>query len=192
MQREIEIKFLNIDVGEVRAKLTAAGAKLIKPMRLMRRAIIKTPKMIVRETFARVRDEGDKITMTLKQINENKKDYNEVEITVSDFEKAIEILTGCGIPQVSYQESKREEWILDDAQICIDEWPWANPFIEIEGESDDQLKNIARRLGFDWDNAAFGTVWEVYYDAYPHLKGTKPDVQDFKFDAPLPKSWAKY
>ena len=191
MKREIEVKFLNIEPTAIREKLSAAGAQIISPMRLMRRAVIKTPEMISREAYARVRDEGDKITMTFKQINQNKEDYDEVEITVDDFEKAIEILTGCGIPKVSYQESRREEWILDNVQICIDEWPWANPYIEIEGEDEDQIKDIAQRLGFDWENAVRGTVWEVYYDAFPHLKGTKPDVDDFKFGDPLPKSWVK-
>lgn len=189
MQREIEVKYLNVDVDDVRKKLSEAGAKMINPMRLMRRTIIKTPEMIKRNAFARVRDEGDKITMTLKQINQNKKDYDEVEIVVSDFEKAIEILTACGIPQVSYQESKREEWMLDNVQICIDEWPWANPYIEIEGETENQIKNISKRLGFNLSEAVRGCVWEVYYDAFPNLKGAKPDVEFFRFGDALPDSW---
>jgi len=191
MQREVEVKFLNINIKSIRKTLLKAGAEMVKPMRLMRRTIIKTPEMIKREAFAWVRDEGDKVTMTLKQINQNNEDFDEVEITVSDFEKAIEILTGCGIPQVSYQESRREEWRLDNVQICIDEWPWVNPYIELEGESEGQLQEAAKKLGFAWSKAVRGCVWEVYYDAYPHLRGTMPDVEFFRFGDDFPKPWVE-
>jgi len=189
MELELEGKFLNIDIEAIREKLADAGATLVTPMRLMRRAIIKTDEMIARKAFARVRDEGDKVTMTFKQISDNKADYNESEIVVSDFDSAIEILTRCGIPQKSYQESKREEWTLDGVQICIDEWPWANPYIEIEGDNEETLVNVAKKLGYNWADAKRGSVWSVYWDSYPHFDGEMRDVENFRFGDPLPDSW---
>ena len=191
MEREIEIKFLNVEYADIRSRLERAGAKLIKPQRLMRRTIIKTPDMIARDAFARVRDEGDKITMTYKQVNKNKKDYDEVEIIVNDYDKAVEILTKCDLPTVSYQETKREQWEMGNVEICIDEWPWANPYIEIEGATEAAVKRVALALGFKMADAVRGTVWNVYWNAYPHLHGQKPDVPAFKFGDPLPQSWVK-
>ncbi|HET8690480.1 MAG TPA: hypothetical protein VFL81_03525 [Candidatus Saccharimonadales bacterium] len=65
MQSEIEAKFLSINFDEVRSKLKAAGGKLEKPMRLMRRVTIHNDFMRAgKDAFVRVRDEGDKTVIT--------------------------------------------------------------------------------------------------------------------------------
>ena len=67
MKTEIEVKFLNVDHDKMRQQLTDVGGRLVTPMRDMRRALIETPDMIKREGFIRLRDEGDRITLTYKQ-----------------------------------------------------------------------------------------------------------------------------
>ena len=71
MQTEIEAKFPNVDFEKIRAQLKQLGASLEQPMRHMRRAIIETPSMRENNSFVRVRDEGDKVTLTYKQVDEN-------------------------------------------------------------------------------------------------------------------------
>ena len=63
MNNEIEASFLDIDKDEIRAKLKAAGATLGYAEVLMRRVVFDTGP----HSFARVRDEGDKIVMTYKR-----------------------------------------------------------------------------------------------------------------------------
>lgn len=93
MSREIEAKFLQINVEATCDKLKEVGATMKSPMRLMRRVMIKTNKMIKDDSFLHVRDEGGKITMTYKKFNEQVIDgCEEIEIAVSDFEKTIELL----------------------------------------------------------------------------------------------------
>ncbi len=171
METEFEIKFLNVNIDEIRRRLQGAGAKLVEPMRLMRRMIIKNQEMADQRAFLRVRDEGDKTTLTYKKFNDNAIDgAKETEIIVSDFDKTAELLlTHIGIPLISYQESKRETWVLDNVEIVIDVWPWIKPYIEIEGKSEQEVQDVTTKLGFDWAQGAYGSVATAYIAEYPHL-----------------------
>jgi adenylate cyclase class 2 len=51
----------------------------------------------------------------------------------------------------------------------LDEWPWLNPYIEIEGESEDAVRRTAKLLGLDWNKALFGGVANAYLQQYPHI-----------------------
>lgn len=190
IQAEIEVKFLNINHDGIREKLRELGAVLEQPMREMRRVAIDNEFMRTgKDSFLRVRDEGDKVTMTYKQYDELSIDgAKEIEVEVSDFEKTIAILEQCGLPHRTYQETRRETWTLDGVEIVLDEWPWLKPYIEIEGESEDDLRSTAKKLGLDWGDAVFGDVMVAYRAEYPHLGGrdTVASIKEVKFGDPLP------
>ena len=170
MQSEIEAKFLNINHDDMRAKLQALGATLATPMRLMRRVVIHTPDMTKKNAFVRIRDEGSRTTVTYKQFDEDSIDgAKEHEVEVSDFDTAIKIFTAAGLEYDSFQESRRENWKLGDTEIMLDEWPWLNPYIEIEGPSETSVRDLAAKLGFSWADAVFGSVTNAYLAQYPHI-----------------------
>lgn len=190
MKSEIEVKFLDVNHDDIRVKLQDIGATCEQPMRLLRRVAIETPQMVAKGGYLRVRDEGDKVTMTYKQFDrESTVDgAKEIEIIVNDFERTVALLKQAGLPHQSFQESKRETWRLGDCEIVLDEWPWLKPYIEIEGESEQKLREIAENLGFDWDDAVFGSVMAAYRAEYPHLEydETVGKVAQVTFDSPLP------
>ena len=68
MQQEIEAKFLYINHDDMRARLKRAGAQLEQPMRVMRRVVIdhEDHRMQGGDSWIRVRDEGNKVTLTYK------------------------------------------------------------------------------------------------------------------------------
>ena len=170
MKTEIEVKFLNIDIDEMRDKLKSAGATREQPMRMMRRALIETPEMRDRDSFLRVRDEGDRTTLTFKQFTENSlTGAKEREIVVSDFSETIAILAECGLNHHTLQETRRETWRHDGVEIVIDDWPWISPYIEIEGGSAESVRAMADRLGFNWSEAVFGSVDVIYNRQYPNM-----------------------
>lgn len=189
MKNEIEAQFLDINKDEVREKLKEIGAVLEKPEVLMRRVVFSTGK----HSFARVRDEGDKIVMTYKNISD---DYSilgtkEVNITVNDYDDAILLLRGCGLKIKARQETKREIWKYGEVEICIDTWPWIPTFVEIEGPSEDDVWVTAKKLGLDKSKAKFGSVDTTYQ----HYYGVDPDVinthtPEIMFDMEPPE-WAK-
>ena len=189
MKTEIEAKFLQVDIESIRERLKSAGAVLKIPMRMMRRVAIKMPWMYENDSFLRIRDEGDKITVTYKQFSSRSVDGTfEIETTVGDFDEAVRLFNAVRLPTTSYQETRREEWELDGAEIVIDEWPWVKPLVEIEADDEAAVRSVAERLGFDWADAVFGSVMRAYEAEYPLLEtgALISGVPEVKFGAPIP------
>jgi len=191
MKTEIEVKFLQVDIDDMREKLKQIGATLKTPMRLMRRVVIKTPEMRKDlRAFIRIRDEGDRITATYKHFSAQSVDgCSEIEIIVNDFDETIRLFAAAGLPYQNYQETRREVWTLGHAEIMIDEWPWVKPYIEIEANDEQLVRDIAAKLGFDWADAAFGSCLRAYEAEYPFILRTGAEltlVPVVKFGDPLP------
>lgn len=190
MKAEIEAKFLDVSFDDVRKKLEELGAVCEQPMRLMRRVAIENDFMRTgKDSFLRVRDEGHRVTMTYKQFDDlSVNGAKEIEVEVSDFEATVAILEQAGLPSHTSQETRRETWRFGDAEIMLDEWPWLKPYIEIEAETEEDLRKLAEKLGFDWQDAVFGDVMAAYRAEYPHLtlKDTVARVPVVKFSAPMP------
>lgn len=169
MEVEYEAKFLDVDVEEVRARLSAAGATLERPEFFQRRFVFDLPPGPLRgmHSFARVRDEGGVITMTLKRYTEKNGEHpEETEVVVDDFDAAVELLTNLGCAPTSYQENRRELWHLDGADITIDSWPFHEPFVEIEAASLDEVRAVSEKAGFLWDEALFCGVSKLFKNKY--------------------------
>jgi adenylate cyclase class 2 len=117
--KELEIKFLNIDIEQIRTKLISIGAQLILPEYIMKRKTFDFSKISPNKNkWGRVRQEADKTTMTVKEITGNTiEDVLETEIMVDDFNKACKIFEECGINSKSFQENKREEWKYANTSI---------------------------------------------------------------------------
>ena len=197
MQQEIECKFLNVDHDDMRRKLTSLGGKCTHPMRRMRRVVIDYPDRRMQakqDGWVRIRDEGDKITLTYKQTTEHEfGGAKEIEVSVSDYQKTIDIFLAMGLVVHTDQETKRETWILEGAEIVLDEWPWLNPFIEIEALDEDLVKNAADKLGFEWSEAIFGSVTVAYRRQYPAITAQQhiSQIPEIKFNLPKPDWFEK-
>lgn len=160
MKIEYEATFIDINKEEVRERLQKAEAILIRPEYLQKRIPFDLPKdEPEKHRWLRVRDEGDRITLSLKEsAGEKIEDQKELCIEVNDFEEAVNILKSIGCRAKSYQENKRELWKLDGVEITIDTWPFLEPFVEIEGKSEKEVKDVSEKLGFDYSKAIFGAT----------------------------------
>ncbi len=168
MHTEIEAKFLDVDVDLLREKLKSFKARLVNDERTMKRKIFDFEDGRLRKIsgWVRVRDEGNKVTLSYKQLNDRSLcGTKEVNVTVIDFQDTCNFLENIGMKQKSYQVTKRESWLLDDVEIEIDTWPWIPQFVELEGKSEEEVKSVASKLGLDWQKALHGSV-EVAYQAY--------------------------
>lgn len=192
MKAEIEVKFVDVNIDDVRARLERAGAQLEHPMRDMRRALIEEEHHAAQNMFIRIRDEGDKVTLTLKKKTKSLVESTidstyEIETTVGDFDTTVELFEVAGWHYTTYQESRRETWKYQGVEVVIDEWPWISPYIEIEGETQEEVRAAAAELGFDWDEAMFGSVDVIYNRDYPDMtvRGVI-DVREVRFADPVP------
>ncbi|MFA5744640.1 MAG: CYTH domain-containing protein [Candidatus Paceibacterota bacterium] len=165
MKTEVEATFIPADHIALRKKLGDIGAKLIRPERLIRRTIFdyEDLRLDAKAAWVRLRDEGDSITLTFKQrTNETINGMKEIEIVVDDYIRTKELLLAIGLIVKAEQETKRELWEIDGTQVMLDTWPWLEPIAEIEGESEETVKELSQRLGFDWTKAIFDSADELY------------------------------
>ena len=47
-------------------------------------------------------------------------------------------------------------------EVTIDTWPGLNPFVEIEGANEKIVREISNELGFNFEEAVFGSIDLVY------------------------------
>ncbi len=170
MQTEIEAKFLDIDVDDIRNKLRNLGAILAYPERQMKRKNFDYSDKRLEKIGAwiRVRDEGDGlVTMSYKRlVDRTLHGTKEISLKVDSFESACDFLMACGFDSKAYQETKREKWLLGKNEITIDTWPWIPTFVEIESETEEEIKKITNDLNLDWNLALHGSVETAYQKYY--------------------------
>lgn len=154
MSKEIEISYPNINVDELRKKLSTIGLICKNERRLMERRKFKFKNELNGNRFGRVRNEGDKITMTVKNaVNNDLSDVDECEVEVNDFNEACEIFKALGMLELPLSAKYREEWVDKDGEvsIVIDEYKYLNPLVEIEGKNWEIVKKYSDLLGFNYD-----------------------------------------
>ncbi|MFE2378704.1 class IV adenylate cyclase [Streptomyces sp. NPDC059398] len=162
-QHEYEAKFLEIDADAVRDRLRAAGAELAFDKTLFTRLIFEND-AVQGEQWLRLRDEGGKTTLTLKQVTDatHINGTTEIEIEVNDLERTAELLAALGLRQVRYQQNYREEWQLDGVSYDFDTWPDLPTFLEIESSSEEAVRKAVASLGLDYTEARFGSIDLIY------------------------------
>lgn len=169
IKTEIEAKFIEIP-ADFRDRLKSVGAVCVKEERVMRRRNFDTPdrQLLKKNGWIRVRDEGGKITLSYKQLQDRTiTGTQEVNVVVNDFDATCHFLEAAGFASYTYQETKRESWKLGDTEIEIDTWPWIPSYIEIEAASEDILWAVVEKLGLPKAHALFGSVeivYQYYYD----------------------------
>lgn len=193
MTTEFEVKFLEINHEVIHQRLISVGAENKYRERLMKRNVYmdEDPTRLSHQgKWLRLRDEGDKVTLTLKQEQGyHIESVKEVEIVVDDFEKTHTLILGLGFVQKSYQETRREKWMLDGIEVVIDTWPWIPTFIEIEGKNEDGVKKVSEKLELDWDERMFGGVAKIYHKYFQADEDTINNFPRIVFDDFVP--WSK-
>ena len=129
--------------------------------------------------WIRLRTNGDKTTLTIKNIVSSEIDgTQELEIVVDDFEKTNLILNDLGYQAKGYQENRRVQYVLNDVEIDIDYWPHIPTYMEIEGPSEEVVYDTLNKLGFSKDDCTTRDVEGIYLDYGYNLA----DIYDLKLE----------
>jgi adenylate cyclase class 2 len=192
MKIEYEATFYPIDKQAIREKLKAVRAKLERIEYLQKRVVFNLPEgHEIPGGWLRVRNEDDRITMSLKVVDgERIENQKEICLKVDSFDQAELFLKTLGCERKAYQETKRELWKIDEVEICIDEWPWLEPFVEIEGQSEEEVREVSELLGFDYAQAKFGSVDMLYalkYDISNDVFNNQSSLVLFEGENPFAK-----
>ncbi|MFI7532322.1 class IV adenylate cyclase [Streptosporangium sp. NPDC049376] len=163
MKHEYEATFLSVEVAGLRTRLISLGAVQVFPRTLLTRKIFESD-VFGDGQWLRLRDEGGRSTLTLKQVTDATviDGTVEVETEVGDARAMAEILRRLGLREARYQENYREEWKLGDVVFDIDTWPGLPTFVEVEGPDEAAVRQASALLGFDYSTARFGSVDVIY------------------------------
>jgi adenylate cyclase class 2 len=147
---EFEVKIPNVNIAEIQRRLCESGAVLQKPAVVHEHIMFCLPSgREIKGGWLRVRNEGDKVTMSLKVINGNKiVDQQEYCFVADSLEDAVRFLELMGAIEKARSEKRRETWVLGNCEVVIDEWPFLEPIIEIEGSSEEMVMETVGKLGF--------------------------------------------
>jgi adenylate cyclase class 2 len=163
---EFEAKFLDIDKEKMIKILKDNGAKLIHSRKKYLRSVFHRCTNEVKG-YARVRDEGGVVTMTVKTY-EDAKFPKEFEVTINDsFETGIEFLKSLGLQQKAYQETYREKWSHPLAhEITFDDIPGIPTYMEIDTTAESKLNELIKMFELDESKMRFGAFDKTYNEYY--------------------------
>ena len=86
----------------------------------------------------------------------------EYEISTNSFEDTNLLLNALGLIRRNYQEKIRHSFIYKDAKIEIDKWPIINPYLEIECDDENVIREVIKLLELDkYDIVSLNTT-DVY------------------------------
>jgi adenylate cyclase class 2 len=171
-QREIEIKFRIAAFEPLRVRLRAVGGRLVDSGHESN-LIFDDPAGRLRASGRLLRLRRDRrALLTFKEPvaggDPRLKVRREVEVEVSDFGSAREILEGLGYRVSVGYEKERETWQLHGAEVCLDELTFGR-FVEIEGEPA-AIERIATELGFDLKHG----ITRSYLDLQTEARQSSP------------------
>lgn len=180
MNIENELTILEINKDSLEKELVQLGA--IKKGDFFQRRYVYDFNPIKKNKWIRLRDNGEKTTLTIKEI----KDKNiiggttELEIEVSDFEKTNLILNELGYKVRAYQENKRTTYTLGSVNFDIDKWPMIPTYVEIEGKTEESVRKALGKITYNKDKVTTYDVDSIYKNFY---NIDISDIKELKFEA---------
>jgi adenylate cyclase, class 2 len=183
MALETEIKFLDVDHGTLRNRLSEMGAK--PQGRYFETNVVfddAARSLKAKGTLLRLREKKGRFVLTLKTASAITsalaKVYEESETEVLDAPAMREILAGLGyLPALRY-EKVREKWICLGCEVCLDTLPFGS-YAEIEGAEAD-IAACAEALGLPYSNASKATYHDL--NRQHREKNSLPADETFVFD----------
>lgn len=174
--QELETRLIDIDVENVRKKLLQIGATKVKQENQVNNIYDFPDKKLLNEKgYARIRVVEDEITnnkvyyMTTKKLlsQEKYKVMNENEIVINNDIEGENIFKALGLELIQSIKKYRESYQYKNSLIEIDinEKTFCPfPYIEIETNSDEELKEIVELLGYTLEDTTSKTIYEILSD----------------------------
>ena len=178
--QEIETKILEVDKEEIKKKMKLLSAEEIKNTRLFVDWYCpKGAEESGHPWYLRVRKTTDgKSEISWKSLEKfigNTRQSEEINIDVSDFEKAKSLLEAVGLLHYAHQEKDRITFVYKDWNFDLDQYPGMPAYLEIEGNSEEHVgeaiklldlqnhealsqgetKLIREKYKLDWNNMSF-------------------------------------
>ncbi len=161
MNKEYEVTILEID-EYFENRLIELGAKLVSDS--MQKRYVYDVMPANPNKWIRLRTNGDKTTLTVKEIKNRDEigGTEEIEVTVDSFDNTNSLLESLGYISRNYQENYRKMYVLNGVEISIDSWPMIPTYVEIEGKCEKEVLDTLKLLGYTKNNYITLDVVSIY------------------------------
>lgn len=153
MNLEIETKVKVESLEEIAVRLTDLGGQMECELLQVDTYFDDTSEtLLASDCGLRLRRQkagaGENLFLTYKGPRQKTrfKSRQEIEIEVSDFAPAVELLTALGYEKALVFEKRRQVWQLPDCTVCLDELPLLGSFVEIEAPGEEHITESLRKL----------------------------------------------
>ncbi|MDR7855811.1 class IV adenylate cyclase [Tissierella sp.] len=176
--RELEVKILNVDLEEMESKLIALDATLISRERQVNTLIDSEDGFIENnlDSYLRIRETKSylnndiKYTLTMKKnINrEGLRENIESNVDISDKDTMLSILEDLGYVVVQEGFKERTSYTLGNVRFDLDRWDentYPYPYMEIEVNDEDELKEMIKLLDIPKENISTKSIVELRREA---------------------------
>lgn len=178
--REIEARFPDIVEMEIRVLLSDAGAEDLGEDLFEEIAFQFTENDVTPSRFVRVRKTKDGTSITYKDFGKHSAiEATEIELSVNDILQAEAFLRAIGLVFARRYQKKRHDFMLNGCKVSIDTYPRLDPFLEIEGPSEEVIKETTELLGLKWQDAYLKNALHLLIEK----RGLKVDgLKTYTFD----------
>jgi adenylate cyclase, class 2 len=170
--RETEAKFYVAHLDRLAGRLEELKAQRVQPRVLETNLRFDLPDGHLTSSGQVLRLRHDtRARLTYKGAGQNKSgvlDRQEIEFIVEDDQKARQFLEALGYRKSMYYEKYRTTYELEQASIMLDEMPYGS-FLEIEGDSVEQIQALAEKLHLDWSAAVPASYTALFADLRQRL-----------------------
>ncbi len=154
MAHEIETKVLDVDEQKLKKQLESLGAVKTKENRLV---VDWYRPLGIKEGedawFLRIRSYSDgthEVTWKAKSdILGTARKHKEINFIISEPEKLSDLFQEIGLEKYAHQEKDRISYTLKDWSFDIDQYPQMPAYLEIEGTSEEHIKEAIAMLGLE-------------------------------------------
>jgi predicted adenylyl cyclase CyaB len=182
--REVELKYLQADLADVKQRLRDAGARLVAPRALETNLVFDDAEQSLRQSdrLLRLRN-GRELTVKLPLEDTTYKARQEINLDVAEGD-IVSFLAGLGYKVDWRYEKWREGWDLDGMWVTLDELPFLGAVVEIEGDRQ-KIDEIATRLGLYGHTTSTANYLALFQD-HRIAHGLEPGDMTFAAEAASP------
>lgn len=166
---EVELKFIEIAVADVKERLQKAGAKLVSEGDLKMITFMKEgfDRKDSTKHYLRVRKEHNDTRITYKSPaskDSSATSRSETEVVVDDYDNAVALFEQLGFTADEPFTKHREHYELGDWHYEIDTVPGIPTYLEVEAQSEEGLHDACKAIALDVKDGKKGTIFEIYDD----------------------------
>jgi adenylate cyclase class 2 len=177
--RELEVKYLILDLPRLKKRLQSLGAKLIRPRVHEHNIRFDAPTAELRRTHRILRLRKDvETTITFKwpaRTDEGVSNRRELELYVDDFEAAERLFQALGYQAVMVYEKYRTIYEIGGCVITLDEMPYGD-FVEVEAPDAKSIQEISGLIQLDWQRRILDNYVDLFEAISDHLGLTFRDI----------------